>query len=168
MVSRVFCYIIFLVADHWTTSTTLSRIWCVGRTLRESQAVPALLSHPKREPPQQNVSCLLRRYARRTNSWWRSFPEGGRIPMACCLPLARSSLRDFCWSLLKLCRQHHGLEGTSCQLSELRYFSVLRVDITFHSQRVRSSRDPPSLSDPFHWFSLSLQEALLLVYVGRE
>ena len=161
------CYIIFLVADHRTTSATLSRIWCLGRTLRESQAVPAILSHPKREPPQQNVACLLRRYARRPISWWRQFPEGGRIPIACCLPLARSSLRDFFWSLLKLCCQHHGLEGISCLLSELWYFSVLRVDITFHSQWMRSSRNPPTLSDPFHWFSLSLQEALL-VYVGRE
>ena len=58
----VLCCITFLVADHRTTSMILSRIWCVGRTLRESQAVLALLSHPKCELPQQNVPCLLRRY----------------------------------------------------------------------------------------------------------
>ena len=105
--------IIFLVADHQTTSTTLSRIWYVCQTLRESQAVLALLLHPKREPPQQNVPCLLPWYARRPISWWYPFPERGQIPMACSLPLARLFLRDFCWSLLKLCCQHHGLEGTS-------------------------------------------------------
>ena len=160
--------IIFLVADHRTISTTLSRIWCIGWTLCESQAVLALLSHPKCEPPQQNVPCLVHRCACCPISWWCPFPEGGRIPMACCLPLARSSLRDFCWSLLKLYCQHHGLEGTSCLLSELRYASVLRVGITFHSQRMRSSWNPPTLSDPFHWLSPSLQEALLLVYMGRE
>ena len=96
----VLCCIIFLVADHRTTSMTLSRIWCVGQTLCKSQAVLALLSHPKREPSQQNVPCLLRWYARCPISWWCPFPEGGWIPMACCLPLACSSLRDFCWSLL--------------------------------------------------------------------
>ena len=119
------------------------------------------------EPPQQNVSCLLCQYAHRPISWWRPFPEGGRTPRVCCLPLARSSLRDFCWSLLKLCYQQHGLKGTSCLLSELRYFSILRVDITFNLQRMRSSGNPPTLSDPFHWLSPSLQEALL-VYAGRE
>ena len=159
--------ITFLVADHRTASMILSRIWCIGWTLLKSQAVLALLSHPKCKLPQQNVSCLLRRCARHPISWWCPFPERGRIPMVCCLPLARSSLRDFCWSLSKLCFQYHGLKGTSCLLSELRYFSILRVNITFHSQRMRSSRNPPTLSDPFHWLSLSLQEALL-VYVGRE
>ena len=153
----VLCCITFLVADHRTTSMILSRIWCVGRTLHENQAVLAL-----------NVPCLLRRCACRPISWWRPFQEGGQIPMVCCLPLARLSLRDFCWSLLKLCYKHHGLKGTSCLLSELRCFSILRVDITFHSQRMRSNRNPPTLSDPFHWPSPSLQEALLLVYVGRE
>ena len=59
----VLCCITFLVADPRTTSMILSRIWCVGRTLHESQAVLALLSHPKCEPPQQNVPCLLRRCA---------------------------------------------------------------------------------------------------------
>ena len=111
-------------------------------------------------PPSQCARCPI--------SWWCPFPEGGRIPMACCLPLLRSSLRNFCWSLSKLCYQHHGLKGTSCLLSELRYFSVLRVGITFHSERMRSSRNPPTLSDPFHWLSPSLQEVLLLVYVRRE
>ena len=51
----VLCFIIFLVADHWTTSTTLSRIWCVVRTLRESQTVLALLSHPKRALPRSSM-----------------------------------------------------------------------------------------------------------------
>ena len=156
--------------NHYTTGTSmiLSRIWYVGQTLCESQAVLVLLLYSKCEPSQQNVPFLRRRCARNPISWWRPFPEEGRIPMACCLPLARSSLSDFFWPLLKLCYQQHGLKGTSCLLSELRYFSILWVDITFHSQRMRSSRNPPTLSDPFHWLSSSLQEALLLVYVGRE
>ena len=87
--------IIFLVANHRTTSTTLSRIWCVGWTLCESQAVPALLLHPKRELPQQNVPCLLRWYARHPISWWRPFPERGRIPMAYCLPLVTFVFKGF-------------------------------------------------------------------------
>ena len=118
----VLCCITFLVADHRTTSMILSRIWCVGQTLRKSQAVLALLSHPKCEPHQQNVPCLLRRCARRPISWWRPFLEGGRIPMACCLPLTHSSLRDFCWSLLKLCYQLK------------RYFLlVVRIAVLFHT-----------------------------------
>ena len=43
----------------------LSRIWCIDQTLCESQAVLALLLHPKCELPQQNMPCLLPR--RRSN-----------------------------------------------------------------------------------------------------
>ena len=39
--------------------------------------------------------------------------------MACCLPLTRLSLRDFCWSLLKLCYQNHGLKGTAVRIAVL-------------------------------------------------
>ena len=101
------------------------------------------------------------------NFWWRPFPDGGRIPMACCLPLACSFLRDFFWSLLKICCQHHGLKGISCLQSELRNFPILRCRHNIPLTTDIISRNPTTLSGPFHWLSPSLQEALL-VHVGRE
>ena len=40
----VLCCIIFLVADHQTTSTTLSRIWCIGRTVQKSNCSSSIVS----------------------------------------------------------------------------------------------------------------------------
>ena len=45
--------------------------------------------------------------------------------MVCFLPLAHSSLRDFCWSLLKLCYQHHGLKG--------HFLPAVRIAVLFHT-----------------------------------
>ena len=76
-------------------------------------------------------------------------------------------LRDICWSLLKLCCQHHGLEGTHCLLSELRYFSILQVDITFHSQWMKSSWNPPMLSDHSIDFHLHYRKCFFEFMWGR-
>ena len=71
----VLCCITFLVADHRTDSMILSRIWCVGRTLRESQAVLALLSHPKCEPP-PSLMCTPPNFLMTSIPKRRSNPNG--------------------------------------------------------------------------------------------
>ena len=71
-----------------------------------------------------------------------SIPEGGRIPMACFfLPLARSSLRGFCWSL---CCQHYGLEGTS--LPAVRIAVFFRTS-SRHNIPLTTDEEPPEFTN---------------------
>ena len=92
----VLCCIIFLVADHRTTSTTLSRIWSnsVWKSGCSSSivALKVWAASAKCALPPLSI-CMLPNFLMTSIPWRRLIPND-------LLSLAHLSLRNFCWSLL--------------------------------------------------------------------